>query len=241
MSQTVSDLIVRRLHDWGIRRIYGFPGDGINGLMGALNRAEGTDHAIRFIQARHEEEAAFMACAHAKWTGEIGVCMATSGPGAIHLLNGLYDAHKDHMPVLAIVGQQARQGLGSHYQQEVDLTTLFKDVAHEYVEQARHLVDQAVRVARARRAVTCIAFPNDLQEESYHDAPREHGSTFSGVGYVAPRVMPREEELQRAAQILNAGERVAMLVGAGVREAVDEVLEVADLLGAASPRSFSQR
>lgn len=238
MSQTVGDFVVQRLYDWGIRRIYGFPGDGINGILGALNRAQDTDHPIRFVQARHEEEAAFMACAHAKWTGEVGVCLATSGPGAIHLLNGLYDAHKDHVPVLALVGQQARQGLGGFYQQEVDLTVLFKDVAREYVQQAsvppqvRHMVDEGVRIAQARRAVTCLIFPNDLQELPYHDPPREHGSVFSGVGYSAPRIVPAEADLQRAAQILNDGERVAMLVGAGVKAAVDEALEVADLLGA---------
>ena len=238
MSQTVSDFIIERLYAWDIRRIYGYPGDGINGFMGALGRAQDSEHAVRFIQTRHEEEAAFMACAHAKWTGEPGVCMATSGPGAIHLLNGLYDARKDHMPVLALVGQQARQGLGSHYQQEVDLTSLFKDVAREYVQQAsvpaqaRHLVDQAVRIARGRRAVTCLIFPNDLQEATYEEAPREHGSTFSGVGYSLPNVVPTGEDLRRAAEVLNEGEKVSILVGAGVKNAVDEVLEVADVLGA---------
>src|SRR6185436_14977353 len=128
---TTSDHLVRRLHEWGVRRVFGYPGDGINGLMGALQRAQGT---IEFVQTRHEELAAFMACAHAKFTGEVGVCMATSGPGAIHLLNGLYDAQLDHQPVLAIVGQQARSALGGDYQQEVDLASLFKDVAHEYLQ-----------------------------------------------------------------------------------------------------------
>ena len=238
MSQTVADYLIRRLHAWGVRRIYGFPGDGINGIMGALNRAEDTDHAIRFVQARHEEEAAFMACAHAKWTGEVGVCLATSGPGAIHLLNGLYDAKMDHVPVLAIVGQQARQGLGAFFQQEVDLTTLFKDVAHEYVFQAsvpaqtRHLVDEAYRIATAMRVVTTLAFPNDLQEEPYEDPERVHGSTFSGIGYSVPHIVPRDEDLQRAADVLNAGEKVAMLVGAGALGATDEVIETADVLGA---------
>ncbi len=238
MTQTVSDFVVRRLHAWGVRRIYGYPGDGINGLMGALNRAQDTGHAVRFVQARHEEEAAFMACAHAKWTGEVGVCMATSGPGAVHLLNGLYDAKKDHVPVLAVVGQQARQGLGSHYQQEVDLTALYKDVAHEYAQQAsvpaqaRHLVDQAYRIARARRAVTMVAFPNDLQEEPYEDPPREHGSTFSGVGYREPVVVPQRADLEAAAAVLNESERVAVLVGAGVKNAVPELVEAAERLGA---------
>jgi pyruvate dehydrogenase (quinone) len=238
MSQNVADYLIHRLHAWGVRRIYGFPGDGINGIMGALNRAEDTDHAIRFVQARHEEEAAFMACAHAKWTGEVGVCLATSGPGAIHLLNGLYDAKMDHVPVLAIVGQQARQGLGAFFQQEVDLTTLFKDVAHEYVFQAsvpaqtRHLVDEAYRIATAMRVVTMLAFPNDLQEEPYEEPERVHGSTFSGIGYSVPHIVPRDEDLQRAADVLNAGEKVAMLVGAGALGATDEVVDTADVLGA---------
>ena len=133
MKKTVSDFVVQRLHDWGVRRVYGYPGDGINGLMGALDRADG---AIEFIQSRHEELAAFMACAHAKFSGEVGVCLATSGPGAIHLLNGLYDAKLDRQPVVAIVGQQQRSALGGDYQQEVDLVSLFKDVAHEFVQMA---------------------------------------------------------------------------------------------------------
>ena len=234
MSDTVSDFIVKRLHEWGVERIYGFPGDGINGLMGALNRHE---EKVRFIQTRHEEEASFMATAHAKFTGEVGVCMATSGPGAIHLLNGLYDAKKDHMPVVAIVGQQARQGLGSDFQQEVDLVSLYKDLT-EYVQlgttppQARHMVDQAVRIAKGRRNVTCLILPNDLQEEEMQEPPRTHGSTFSGIGYTYPKVVPEQDDLRRAARILNEGEKVAMLVGAGVKNAVDEVLETADVLGA---------
>src|SRR5690348_15244225 len=128
---TVSDYLIQRLSTWGVSRVYGYPGDGINGIMGALERAQ---DRMRFIQVRHEEMAAFMACAHAKFTGEVGVCMATSGPGAIHLLNGLYDAKSDHQPVLAIVGQQKRSALGGDYQQEVDLQALFKDVAHEFVQ-----------------------------------------------------------------------------------------------------------
>src|SRR5438874_8353121 len=148
MAYSVGDFLVQRLHAWGVHRIYGYPGDGINGIMGALERAE---RDPEFIQARHEELAAFMACAHAKFTGEVGVCLATSGPGAIHLLNGLYDAKLDHQPVVAIVGQSARAAVGGDYQQEVDLQNLFKDVAHEYVQtamspvQIRHLVDRAFR------------------------------------------------------------------------------------------------
>src|SRR6201999_4154942 len=159
------DFIVERLISWGVKRIYGYPGDGINGVMGALNRAK---EKIDFIQTRHEEMAAFMACAHAKFTGEVGVCISTSGPGAIHLLNGLYDAKLDHQPVVAIVGQQARTAMGGDYQQEVDLLSLFKDVAHEYVQMAthpaqmRHLVDRALRIALSQRTVTCLIVPNDL-------------------------------------------------------------------------------
>lgn len=236
MAQTVSDFLIERLKAWGVHRIYGYPGDGINGIMGALGRA-GDDP--RFIQVRHEEMAAFMACAHAKFTGQVGVCLATSGPGAIHLLNGLYDAHMDHQPVVAIVGQQARTALGSFYQQEVDLKNLFKDVACEYLEQisvpaqVRHCVDLAFRIAEARRAVTCLILPNDVQEiEAVETPPRRHGTTLSGVGYAAPRVVPKDVDLRRAAEILNAGRKVAMLVGAGALQATDEVLETADILGA---------
>ncbi|MFW5973710.1 MAG: thiamine pyrophosphate-requiring protein, partial [Bacteroidota bacterium] len=235
MSATVGDFIVSRLHEWGVTRIYGYPGDGINGILGALRRAE---DKVRFIQTRHEEEAAFMACAHAKWTGEVGVCLATSGPGAIHLLNGLYDARKDHMPVMAIVGQQARTAIGSNYQQEIDLISLYKDVANQYVQscsvpaQARHEVDQAMRIAKSERAVTCLIFPNDIQEQDMEDPPRKHGAVFSGVGIASPRVLPKNEDLARAAEVLNSGKRVAMLVGAGIKDAVEEALEVSDILGA---------
>lgn len=241
MAETVSDYIIHRLRDWGVRRIFGCPGDGINGLMGALQRA---GDEPRFIQSRHEELAAFMACAHAKFSGEVGVCLATSGPGAIHLLNGLYDAKMDHQPVVALVGQQSRMALGSHYQQEVDLTTLFKDVAEYVVQlgvpvQARHAIDTAFRVATARRAVTCIIVPNDLQEEaSQHEPPRKHGTTLSGIGYSAPRIVPQEDDLRRAADVLNAGGKVAMLVGAGALAAGDEVIETADVLGAGCAKAL---
>jgi len=236
MRQTVGDFVIDRLYGWGVRRIYGYPGDGISGLIGALDRA---GERIEFVQARHEELAAFMAVAHAKFTGEIGVCLATSGPGAIHLLNGLYDGKMDHQPVLAIVGQQATTALGADYQQEVDLISLFKDVAHHFVHmcstpaQARHLVDRAVRIARAERAVTCLVFPNDVQEmEAVPSPERVHGTTFSGIGWSQPRVLPQQEELERAAEVLNAGQRVAMLVGAGALGAEAEVERAAELLGA---------
>lgn len=236
MARTVSDFLIERLLAWGVKRIYGYPGDGINGVMSALEKAQ---DKMEFIQVRHEELGAFMACAHAKFTGEVGVCCATSGPGAIHLLNGLYDAQKDHQPVVAIVGQQSRASLGGDYQQEVDLISLFKDVAREYVHmasvpgQVRHLVDRAFRIALAERTVTCIILPNDLQElDAEPKEPQKHGTIHSGIGYFAPRVIPAQDDLRRAATILNEGRRVAMLVGAGCLRATDEVVEVAELLGA---------
>ncbi|KVL56435.1 thiamine pyrophosphate-binding protein [Burkholderia cepacia] len=238
---TVADFIVERLYDWGVRRLYGYPGDGINGFFGALRRAEGR---IEFIQARHEEMAAFMASAHAKFTGELGVCVATSGPGASHLVTGLYDARLDHMPVLAIVGQQARAALGGHYQQEVDLTALYKDVAGAFVQlatvpgQVRHLVDRAVRTALGARTVTALVLPSDLQELDYAPPKRAHGTVHSGIGYTAPKVVPYADDLQRAADLLNAGSKVALLVGAGALRATDEVIAVADRLGAGAAKAL---
>jgi pyruvate dehydrogenase (quinone) len=235
-STTVGDFLLERLAAWGIHRVYGYPGDGINGIMGAFGR---TKTGLEFVQTRHEELAAFMACAHAKFTGEVGVCLATSGPGAIHLLNGLYDAKMDHQPVVAIVGQQNRMALGGDYQQEVDLISLFKDVAHEFVhmvstpEQVRQLVDRAMRIARDKRTVTCIIFPNDVQElPAVETPPRVHGTVHTGIGYTGVPVAPMEADLVRAAEVLNAGNKVAMLVGAGALNATDEVIEVAELLGA---------
>jgi len=235
MAELVADFVLKRLREWGIHRVYGYPGDGINGFLGAFDRANDDPE---FIQARHEEMAAFMACGHAKFTDEIGCCIATSGPGAIHLLNGLYDAKLDHAPVLAIVGQQKRMSLGAAYQQEVDLQVLFKDVS-EYVQvcmepaQARHLVDRAVRIALDRRGVCTLILPNDVQEEkAVESPPREHGAVFSSVGYTRPRVLPHEEQLENAARILNEGKKVAMLVGQGAAGARDELIETAELLGA---------
>jgi pyruvate dehydrogenase (quinone) len=241
MSQTVGDFLVQRLHDWGVRHMFGYPGDGINGVFGALNRADGK---IQFIQARHEEMAAFMASAYAKFSGQLGVCIATSGPGASHLTTGLYDALLDHQPVLAIVGQQARNALGGQYQQELDLVSMFKDVASAYVEQAsspaqvRHLIDRAARIALARRTVTAIILPNDLQDEPYEDPPRAHGTLRSGVGFVAPKIVPFDADLDRAAEILNSGKKVAMLVGAGALGATDEVIAVADRLSAGCAKAL---
>jgi pyruvate dehydrogenase (quinone) len=235
MADNVADFLLKRLQAWGVNRIYGYPGDGINGIMGALGR----NRDVEFVQARHEELAAFMACAHAKFSGELGVCLATSGPGAIHLLNGLYDARADHQPVLAIVGQQKRESLGGDYQQEVDLLSLFKDVAHEYVhmattpEQVRHLVDRAARIALEHRTVTCLIFPNDVQElDAIPVPPRAHGTVHSGIGAAGHSVTPDDASLRKAAEILNAGKKVAILAGAGALHATDELIEVAEVLGA---------
>lgn len=236
MAKNVSDFLLERLSEWDINRIYGYPGDGINGIMGALNRAE---DSMEFIQTRHEEMAAFMACAHSKFTGDVGVCLATSGPGAIHLLNGLYDAKMDHQSVVAIVGQQARAALGGNYQQEVDLISLFKDVAGDYVHMAheasqiRHLVDRALRIAKAEKTVTCIIIPNDVQVMDAVEKPaRKHGTIHSGSAYTPPYSIPREEDLKRAAKVLNEGKKVAILAGAGALNASEEIKEVAELLGA---------
>jgi pyruvate dehydrogenase (quinone) len=236
MTKTVGDQIVERLHAWGVRRVFGYPGDGINGVMGALGRRR---DLVEFIQARHEELAALMAVAHAKFTGEVGVCIGTSGPGAIHLLNGLYDAKADHQPVVAIVGQQARSALGGEYQQEVDLASLFKDVASEFVQiattpaQVRQLVDRAMRIARDQRSVTCLILPSDLQREHAVEAPpREHGTVHTGIGETFIPALPDTARLQAAAELLNAGKRVAILAGAGALHATDELIAVADRLSA---------
>ncbi|HEX2911829.1 MAG TPA: thiamine pyrophosphate-requiring protein [Chloroflexia bacterium] len=238
MAETVSDNLLQRLYEWGIRRVYAFPGDGYNAILGAFNRMDDSKK-IDYIQAAHEELAAFMACAHAKYTGEVGICMATSGPGAIHLLNGLYDARLDHQPVVAIVGQTATTAMGGSYQQEVDLKNLFKDVAGDYVHvlmnpaQTRHLVDRALRIAMAERTVTCIIVPKDVQEmEAVEKPAHKHNTIHSGLGFTPPIVVPTEEQLSKAAEVLNSGKKVAILAGAGARPAAEELIQVADLLGA---------
>ncbi|MGH9056668.1 MAG: thiamine pyrophosphate-requiring protein [Acidimicrobiales bacterium] len=236
MATTAADYLCERLAEWGVTTIYGFPGDGINGILGALRRHE---DKLRFVQTRHEEMASFMACGHAKFTGEVGVCMATSGPGAIHLLNGLYDAKLDHQPVVAIVGQTFVRAMGGDFQQEVNLLQLYSDVASAYVQQAntpgtiRHTVDRAFRIAQAERTVTCVIVPADVQDQdAVPEQPKKTHTVHSGVGFWKPRVIPSTEQLRAAAEILNAGKRVAMLVGAGAMSATDEVLAVADVLGA---------
>ena len=228
-----ADFFVERLKAWGVNRIFGYSGDGINGVIGALQR----DGTIDFIQARHEEMAAFMAVAHAKFTGELGVCLATGGPGATHLVTGLYDARADHMPVLAICGQAEATVRGASYQQELNLDRMFADVA-EYVQevthpaQLPHVIDRAIRLALSRRAPAVIVIPKDVQEEAFEAPKRLHGFTRSGPGYSRPVIVPAEKDLRRAAEVLNAGERVAILIGAGAAEAADEVIALAETLGA---------
>ncbi|WP_282778487.1 MULTISPECIES: thiamine pyrophosphate-requiring protein [unclassified Nocardia] len=236
MSMEVSDYVLQRLREWGVETVFGYPGDGINGLVAAFGRA---DNQPRFVQARHEEMSAFEATGYAKFSGRVGVCVATSGPGAIHLLNGLYDAKLDHVPVVAIVGQTARSAMGGSYQQEVDLQSLFKDVASEYLvevnvsSQLPNALDRAFRTALTRRAPTAVIIPADLQEETYEPPQHEFKQVPSSPpGRMAAVVTPARAEIERAAEVLNAGEKVALLIGQGARDAATEVLEVADITGA---------
>ncbi|MGV9299791.1 thiamine pyrophosphate-requiring protein [Amycolatopsis sp. NPDC003676] len=236
MTETVGDYLLSRLRDWGVEQVFAYPGDGINGLVASFGKA---DNQPRFVQARHEEMAAFSAVGYAKFSGAVGVCMATSGPGAIHLLNGLYDAKLDHVPVVAIVGQTARTAMGGSYQQEVELQALYRDVANEYcievnvAEQLPNALDRAFRVAQASRTPTALIIPADLQEEPYE--PPQHAfkqMPSSPPGTAWPNPVPPEPALSEAADVLNAGEKVAILVGQGARRAAEEVREVADLTGA---------
>jgi pyruvate dehydrogenase (quinone) len=234
-ERLVADLVVERLQAWGVHRLFGY-GDGINGLMGALRRA-GNDPEL--VQARHEENAALMAVGHAKYTGQVGVMTSTQGPGAVHLLNGLYDAKLDHVPVVALVGQQQTTALGSEYQQEIDLTTLFKDVAAQYVqavlapEQAAMVIDRAFRTALATRSPCVVVLPHDVQKLPMPDEmPHEHGVVVTAPQWRKPRVLPHGDDLRDAAETLNAGQKVAILVGQGARDAGEQVRAVADRLGA---------
>src|SRR5215207_4079765 len=236
VADSVGDYVLRRLREWGVEQVFAYPGDGINGLVSAFGKAEDRP---QFIQSRHEEMSALAAVGYAKFAGKVGVCMATSGPGAIHLLNGLYDAKLDHVPVVAIVGQTERSAMGGAYQQEVDLQALFSDVASDYLvevnvpEQLPLAIDRAFRTAITRRAPTAIIIPSDLQAEAY--SPPQHAFKqvpSSPPPLHAPTVVPHSVEIARAAEVLNAGQRVAILVGQGARGAADEVAQVADVLGA---------
>src|ERR1700733_3987461 len=232
---TVADYLLGRLRDWDVEHVFAYAGDGINGILAAWGRAE---NKPQFIQARHEEMAAFEAVGYAKFTGRVGVCMATSGPGAIHLLNGLYDAKLDHVPVVAIVGQTNRSAMGGSYQQEVDLLSLFKDVASEYVqmvtvpEQLPNVLDRAIRTAIAERAPTALIIPADVQELEYSAPTHEFKMVPSSLGTSWPVVAPDDHAVMSAAEILNSGSKVAILAGQGARGARRELEEVAELLGA---------
>ncbi|MFE4481597.1 thiamine pyrophosphate-binding protein, partial [Kitasatospora sp. NPDC056789] len=227
----VSDYVLERLRDWEVEYVFAYPGDGINGLLAAWGRAEDRP---RFIQARHEEMAAFQAVGYAKFSGRTGVCVATSGPGAIHLLNGLYDAKLDHVPVVAVVGQTDRSAMGGSYQQEVDLLSLYKDVASEFCEmvtvpaQLPNVLDRAMRIAATRRTVTAVIIPADVQELDYEAPAHAFKQVPSSLGVPHYAPVPAEADLARAAEILNAGEKVAMLIGQGARSARPEVEQVAD-------------
>lgn len=236
MAPNVADHLLRRLREWDVDHVFSYAGDGINGLVAAWGRAG--DDAPRFVQSRHEELAAFEAVGYAKLSGKVGVCAATSGPGAVHLLNGLYDAKLDHVPVVAIVGQTSRTAIGGSMQQEIDLHALYKDVAADYVqtamvpEQLPNLIDRAMRVAMSRRTVTAVIIPSDLQEAEYSPPTHAFKMIPSSLGLSPGRPVPEQTDLRRAADVLNAGSKVAIMIGQGARGAVDEVTEVADLLGA---------
>lgn len=236
MVQTVADYLLARLRDWQVEQVFAYPGDGINGIVAAFGKS---DNRPRFVQSRHEEMSALAAVGYAKFSGEVGVCLATSGPGAIHLLNGLYDAKLDHVPVVAIVGQTARSAMGGSYQQEVDLQSLYKDVASDYLvevnvaEQLPNALDRAFRTAQAYRAPTALIIPTDLQEEEY--TPPQHA--FKQVPSSSPSLAhatltPSDGYLDRAAEVVNAGTKVAILVGQGARGAAAEVRELAEHTGA---------
>jgi pyruvate dehydrogenase (quinone) len=240
-KQDVGDYLLERLRAWGVQHVFGYPGDGINGILAAWGRA---DNQPMFIQSRHEEMSAFEAVGYAKFSSRLGVCAATSGPGAIHLLNGLYDAKLDHVPVLAIVGQTNRSAMGGSYQQEVDLLSLYKDVASDYVqmvtvpEQLPNVLDRAIRVALAQRAPTALIIPADVQELPYSPPTHAFKMVPSSLGIEWPAVDPDDEAIARAAEVLNAGSKVAMLVGSGASDARDELIEVADLLGAGAAKAL---
>ena len=241
MTQTVADFLLARLREWEVGQVFGYPGDGINGLLAAWGRA---DNVPQFVQARHEEMAAFEAVGYAKFSGNVGVCVATSGPGAVHLLNGLYDAKLDHVPVVAIVGQTERSAMGGSYQQEIDLLSLFKDVCSDYVQmctvpqQLPNLLDRAIRVAVTERAPTCLIFPSDVLELEYEPPGHEFKQVPSSLGMSTARVCPDDAAVAQAADILNAGEKVAVLVGQGARGCEAELSKIADLLGAGAAKAL---
>lgn len=241
MSDTVGDVLLARLRDWGVSQVFGYPGDGINGLLAAWQRA---DDQPQFVQARHEEMAAFEAVGFAKFSGQVGVCVATSGPGAVHLLNGLYDAKLDHVPVVAIVGQTERSAMGGSYQQEIDLLSLYKDVCSDYIQmctvpqQLPNLVDRAIRIALSAKSPTGIIVPSDVFDLEYQPPAHAFKQVPSSMGMSGSRVVPDEDAVRQAADLLNSGNKAAMLVGQGARGCEAELAEVADLLGAGAAKAL---
>lgn len=241
MSDTVGDVLLARLREWGVSQVFGYPGDGINGLLAAWQRA---DDRPQFVQARHEEMAAFEAVGFAKFSGQVGVCVATSGPGAVHLLNGLYDAKLDHVPVVAIVGQTERSAMGGSYQQEIDLLSLYKDVCSDYIQmctvpqQLPNLVDRAIRIALSAKSPTGIIVPSDVFDLEYQPPAHAFKQVPSSMGMSGSRVVPDEDAVRQAADLLNSGNKAAMLVGQGARGCEAELAEVADLLGAGAAKAL---
>ena len=241
MSDTVGDVLLARLREWGVSQVFGYPGDGINGLLAAWQRA---DDRPQFVQARHEEMAAFEAVGFAKFSGQVGVCAATSGPGAVHLLNGLYDAKLDHVPVVAIVGQTERSAMGGSYQQEIDLLSLYKDVCSDYIQmctvpqQLPNLIDRAIRIALSAKSPTGIIVPSDVFDLEYQPPAHAFKQVPSSMGMSGSRVVPDEEAVRQAADLLNSGNKAAMLVGQGARGCEAELAEVADLLGAGAAKAL---
>jgi pyruvate dehydrogenase (quinone) len=236
MAKTVAELIVERLISWGVDTVFGLPGDGINGLFEALRTHQ---DQVQFIQVRHEESAAFAACGYAKYTGRLGVCMATSGPGGIHLLNGLYDAKLDGQPVLAITGHTFHDLIGTHYQQDVDLDKLFIDVAayNQRLMGPMHVhnaVDEAIKTALSRRTVAHITIPKDMQEWTENDPEHSKGNIpqHSGELFEPAWPLPSRAQLQRAAEVINRGTKVAILAGQGCLGARTEILELAEKVAA---------
>ncbi|MGC4933098.1 thiamine pyrophosphate-requiring protein [Gordonia sp. DT30] len=244
MSKTLADVVLSRLREWGVSQVFGYPGDGINGLLAAWARA---DDKPQFVQSRHEEMSAFEAVGFAKFSGHVGVCAATSGPGGVHLLNGLYDAKLEHVPVVALVGQTERSAMGGSYQQEIDMLSLYKDVCSEYIqmctvpEQIPNLLDRAIRTALSERAPTAIIFPSDVFELEYTPPQHAFKQVPSSMGIEPASAAPDKESVARAASVLNEGKKVAMLIGQGARGCVEEVTQVAEALGAGCTKALLGR
>src|SRR5919106_1361468 len=240
MAQTASDILIEVLQEWSVDTVFGLPGDGINGIMEALRKRQ--EH-VRFVQVRHEEAAAFMACGYAKFTGRLGVCLATSGPGGLHLINGLYDAKLDGQPVLAITGHHFHDLISTYQQQDVDLDVVFKDVAlySTRVMSATHVqnvADLACRIALTRRGVAHLNFPVDLQEQEGGERSKRNVPGHTSDVFTRQVALPSESDLRRAAEILNLGRKVVILAGRGALGAGEVLEQVAERLAAPIAKPF---